>query len=326
MMKIGPSGFVVAIVVIGTGHSTLTQAGPPPGDPVRSGPRSGYTAPLSGEDLAKFNNVSAAERVQSKAQAKSEGGKLISALPLACDVTDAELIGRGKIKVDGKSFDVNAYEVACAKGMGYLLEAQGPLKPIAISCFAADAARAADLAQGNNSNFTCQLAANKDLNAMAATLLTNAGAICAVSHVRWFGLNAASQTEYTEVACGDGKGYLLKTLRTSSTEQLSAMSCQEAAKQGLQCHLTDGGPVPVPVTMQTYRDALKRNGVKCEPTNMRVVGRETIDKRYVVEVQCPEQPNGLVAFIPLEGNANEFETLDCIAAVERQITCKFTPK
>jgi hypothetical protein len=78
--------------------------------------------------------------------------------------------------------------------------------------------------------------------------------------------------------------------------------------------------------MQTFRDALKQNDVNCQPTNMRMIGRESIDKRYVVEVQCQEQPNGLVAFIPVAGNTNKFETIDCTAAVERQIRCELTAK
>jgi hypothetical protein len=78
--------------------------------------------------------------------------------------------------------------------------------------------------------------------------------------------------------------------------QVSAMSCQEAAKQGMECHLTDGGPLAVRVTLQTFRDALKGAGMSCEPTQ-----------------DAPER----IALIPLEGSAKKFETLDCAAAMER---------
>jgi hypothetical protein len=33
-----------------------------------------------------------------------------------------------------------------------------------------------------------------------------------------------------------------------------------------------------------------------------------------------------VAFIPVAGNTGKFETLDCAAAIERQIRCEFAPK
>jgi hypothetical protein len=101
------------------------------------------------------------------------------------------------------------------------------------------------------------------------------------------------------------------------------MSCQEAAIQGLKCRLTDAAPVASPVSMQALRDALKSNGVNCEPTQMRLVGREAVDKRYVVELQCLEQPKGIVALIPLDGNSNPFETMTCAAAAEQEILCKF---
>ena len=108
------------------------------------------------------------------------------------------------------------------------------------------------------------------------------------------------------------------------TAMASVISCQEAAKYGMKCRLTDGGPVSATVSQQALRDALKQNGVNCEPMQMRVVGRESESKRYVVELQCPQQPKGLIAFIPLEGNTNKFETLDCPAAAEQEIPCQLT--
>jgi hypothetical protein len=194
-----------------------------------------------------------------------------------------------------------------------------------MSCFAADAQHAAGVAKGENSDLRCQLAANKDLKVMAASLISTAGTRCAVSDVRWFGLSASSQTDYSEIACADGAGFLMKIPRTGPGA-VSVMSCQEAAKQGLNCRLTDAGPVSMPVTMQTFRDALKQNDVNCEPLHMRMIGRESVAKRYVVEVRCQEQPNGLVAFIPVAGNTSKFEPLDCAAAIERQIRCELTPK
>jgi hypothetical protein len=49
-----------------------------------------------------------------------------------------------------------------------------------------------------------------------------------------------------------------------------------------------------------------------------------VGQRYVVEVQCPQQPQGLVAFIPLQDAPKPFETIDCSAAAARSIQCKLT--
>jgi hypothetical protein len=309
---------VIIVVGAGVGYVRLGCAAPP-ADPVPVTARSGYTIPLGSADMLKLRDITESDRLK----AKQDSAKLASAIQLSCQVTDAALVGRGKAKVDGKTIDVNAFEVACSNHLGYILVSQGAQKPLLLSCFAADAKHAAGVAAGEDSGLDCQLPANKDVKAMAVAAMATSGATCAVSEFRWFGLTASSQTDYSEVACAEGGGFLLKIAQTGPQADVAVMTCQEAAKQGLKCHLTDGGPVTTSVTMQTFRDALKQNEVKCEPTNMRMIGRNSVDKRYVVEVQCQEQPNGLVAFIPVAGNTNKFETIDCAAAVERQIRCEF---
>ncbi|MGA2780216.1 MAG: hypothetical protein ABSF94_21890 [Steroidobacteraceae bacterium] len=316
-----PSRFtsiIVAIVLASVGYAGCAFAIGP--DPKPTSAANGYTNPLTGQDMEKMHDVTE----QDRAAAKEQSAKLIAAMDLSCELVAAERVGRGKIQAEGKTTGVNVYEIACANGMGYLLEPQGSQKPIAVSCFAAEAMHSASAARGDKSDLYCQLAPNKDVKATAAALLTRAGEVCKLSDLRWFGLSASTQTEYSEVACTDGKGYLLKIPEIGISARISAINCQEAAMQGLKCRLTDPGSAPAPVALQIFRDALKSNGVDCEPTQMRLIGRETIDKRYVVEVQCPQQPKGLVAFIPLEGNTNKFETIDCGAAVEQEIVCKFT--
>jgi hypothetical protein len=283
---------------------------------------SAITFPLAGADMEqRLHDLTPRQR----AEAIQAAEKPISALSLSCKPTDAQRIGHGKATINGKRVEVVAYEVACGNGMGYLLASLGTEMPIAVSCFAAAATRADSIARGEKSDVYCQLAANKDVKAMAASLMTAAGTSCTVNDLRWFGLAAATHTEYTEVQCGDGSGYLLRAQQVGPAAQITALSCREAAQQGMKCHLTDGGPVPVPVTMQRFRDALKEGGVSCEPTQMRLVGRETVSRRYVVEMQCPDMTE-LVAFIPLDDDTKKFETLDCTAAMQRNIVCTLNPR
>jgi hypothetical protein len=317
----------VSLSVAGFTSMAHAQNIPNAPSPLRQGSMPG---PLSNVDVEKLRDLLDRDRkapdARARDRAKQESATLGGALTLSCEIADAERVGGGRAKADGKALDVAVYEVACTNRTGYFLFAQGAQKPLAISCFAAEATHAADVAQGVKSQFYCQLPANKDVKATAAALMTAAGTSCAVSNARWFGMNASNQTEYSEVACADGKGYLLKTPLTGASAQTSVMSCQDAAKQGLKCHLTDGGAVSAPVTMQTFRDALEQNGVACEPAQMRVIGRESVDRRYVVEMQCPQQPRGLVAFVPAEGNPKPFEAIDCAAAAEREITCTLAGK
>jgi hypothetical protein len=314
---------VVAFAVAGVGSVRVGRAAPGGlADPLPMAVPSGLGFPLARGDTLKLRDIT----VRDRAKAKQESGKLVSAIQLSCELTDAALIGRGKGNADGKIIDVNAYEVACSNRAGYILVSQGAQNPVAISCFAANAMHAARDAKDESADLYCQLAANKDVKVMAASLMATAGTTCAVNDVRWFGQNALTQTDYSEVACADGNGFLLRIAQTGPAAEVSVIGCQEAAKRGLKCHLTDGGAVTSPVTLQAFRDALKQNEVNCEPTNMRIIGRESVDKRYVVEVTCQEQPNGLVAFIPVAGNTNKFEAIDCAAAVERQIRCELGAK
>jgi len=52
-----------------------------------------------------------------------------------------------------------------------------------------------------------------------------------------------------------------------------------------------------------------------------VIGQETTQKRYVVEFACPQQPHGLVAYIPAPGSTAPFEVVDCAAAARRHAIC-----
>jgi hypothetical protein len=296
--------------------SAIGQADP---KPAMTG--NGYTSPLSSLDLEKFHDVNDRDR----ARAKEESRQIIADLQMSCAIAQAERVARGTTQVDGKSVPVNLYEVACDNATGYLLEARGSLTPLAISCFAAEATRAEDVARGAKADLYCQLPPNRDVKAMAASLVKASGTDCVVTESRWFGISASKQTEYSEVACADGTGYLLK-IAISGGAPVSTMSCQDAARQGLRCHLTDGGPVPMPITKQTFREQLKKYNIGCEPADLRIVGREAEDKRYVIEVQCPELPRGLIAFVPLDDNAHKFEAIDCAAASERQILCELKAK
>ena len=268
---------------------------------------------LKGQDIAK-----------ARAAARESSTPLVRALELNCEITEAEPVGRGTAKVSGKSARLEIYEVACSNGLGYLLVSQTGDAPYATSCFSADTTHAEEVAAGRKSDMYCQLEANKDVKGMATRLMSGATITCAIRTLRWLGASTASHTEYTEVACDDGRGYLLRTAQAGSEAKTSLMSCKEAADKGIKCRLTDAGPVAKPVSMDTFKESLAANGVTCSVNQSRLVGQESTRKRYVVEFQCPEHPEGIVAFIPTGDNTNKFETMDCAHAVAQQVLCEFT--
>lgn len=270
-----------------------------------------------------------ADKNHEKELAKMEAKKLVNAAGLACEQTDTRFIGSGSMSVGSEKLAVKVYEVACSNGLGYILFSQATKAPQVISCFAARTGYDAAVAQGGTASLNCELPANADVKASAAALMAAANASCQVSNLRSIGVSETNHLEYLEVACADGTGSIVEIQNlgspSSSPQVVNVASCKDASlHQGLPCQLSDNGPESKPVTMRTYLTVIKQNGIKCEPTQFRLIGREVVDKRYVVEVQCPEQPDGLIAFIPLEGNANKFEAIDCNTAMERQIACKLT--
>jgi hypothetical protein len=259
-----------------------------------------------------------------KAQARERGGELAKRLDLACEITDAELIGGSRKSRDSDPVGTAVYEVACKSGMGYVLVQHGAEKPLGMSCLAAEGARAADEAQGVKTSLYCQLPANKDVKATAAALLAPTGTSCTVRDARWFGQNTQRQLDYTEVACEEGNGYLISTAKPGAQAATGVMSCVDAARAGTRCRLTDAGPVESAPTMDVLKQSLVKNGVQCQVGQMRLVGRESVSKRYVFEVQCNERHESLIAFVPTGDSSKALETINCAAASLRGVACVLT--
>jgi hypothetical protein len=59
-----------------------------------------------------------------------------------------------------------------------------------------------------------------------------------VRTVQWHGRSVKTNTEYSEVVCDNGVGYMLRTAQAGSTEPTSVMACAEAAQHGVPCRLS----------------------------------------------------------------------------------------
>ena len=328
------TGACIFALLIGM-QSALTGPALAQGEPGTHQDNSGINGSLSRGDLEKLGGDhkqdsaadSTKDTTQARTKARLQAGKLIDALQLACDMGNAQLViaGTHKPAAGGKEVDTKVYEVACSGATGYLLEAQGSATPLAISCLSAEVARAADAAKGVEPGFYCKLPENKDVYANVSSMIAAAGAApCTVRNLKSFGRSATTQTEYSEVACQDGKGYLLRAPLPGSAAKAGVTSCSEAAKQGIKCRLTESGPVETAVTLDTFKAALAQHGVACKIDSIRMIGQEDHLKRYVVEYRCADQAAGAVAFLPLEGNGNPYESIDCkTAKSEHGVTCEF---
>jgi hypothetical protein len=294
---------------------------------------SGLNGSLSHEDLERLsgdhkNDASAdvpKDPALALAKAKAQSLKLLESLQVSCEVTDAKLVvvGTARPKSGGKNVETRVYEVACNGGMGYLLETQGVDTPMAISCLAAEEARATDVAKGREPGFYCKLPENKDVYALVTSMIMAAtSAQCQVRQLQYFGRSESTHSDYSEVACNDANGFLLRIAQPGSQAKTVVMTCAEAAKEGIKCKLTDAGPIESPVTMQTFKEALGRFGVTCDIAQIRLIGQEDHLKRYAVEYRCSDKASGMVALIPMPGNSNPYESIDCATALsDRGVAC-----
>lgn len=264
-----------------------------------------------------FNRKLDRNRSPSKAQVASDVAGAFAKLKLPCTVSDARLVAKGR--TEGSSQETTTYEATCDSGLGYFVVSGDQAD--AFSCFAADAAAQKDIEQKRTPSATCTLPANRDVKIMAETVLGNAGFKCSVSNLRWIGISAKAGTEFTEAKCVDGSGYVLMTAVPGSSAAPSAVPCTDANKRGLQCTLSKIAAPQVNLGMLT--DALAARKIACttDQNGIRVVGQETMKKRYVVEFKCQEHPAGLVAFVPLASSSAEFESMDCAEAKKHNVMC-----
>jgi hypothetical protein len=273
---------------------------------------------LTAEDKAKGKTL-----VELLAEDKAAAGAVVTAMPLACNVNEAVLAAQGDVTADGKTIKTSTYEAACTNGMGYFLISPSEGKASAVTCYGADALRAADVAAGRNPGAVCgAVKANADLNAMSTAILTAAGKSCTAKDHRYVGRNAVTHTEYDEVACSDNSGYMLALALAGSTAPVGVSTCHDSTANGIPCKLSDNGTPAI--TAQTFLDALSQHSVACDANNnsdIHALGQESKQKRYVVEFRCSQRPQGTVAFIPLADNKAPFEVLDCAQAAKRQAVC-----
>jgi hypothetical protein len=315
---------VIAGVTLGCLYSAATHAQK---SPLGDQDNGGLNGSLSRSDLEKLGGGHGASGTSlTPAKAKEQSAKLLAALQLSCEISAAQLVVSGSRRIDGKETPVRVFDVACAQGLGYLLETQGAATPVAISCLTAEEARAADVAKGKEPGFFCKLPENHDVYAAVASLIASGtgGAQCMVQRLQWLGRSDSAHSEYSEVACEGGKGYVLGTALPGSQAKVTVTSCGDAARQGVRCRLTDSGPAENEPTLDTLKEVLAPH-VSCKIDPIRLVGQEEHLKRYVVEYHCADQPAAGIAFVPLPGNTNPYESIDCAAGAIRGIACLKAP-
>jgi hypothetical protein len=198
-----------------------------------------------------------------------------------------------KIRALGHSTSNVFFELACHEGPpGYILQIPSPpslAKPSqAESCLMFDP----------NSNPHCELTDRAAQMAVVDSLTKTSGVPCDIKDRGYIG-QAQSGNTYYEVACSNGKGYVLQTDAKGAFTK--AIPCVEADAIAGGCKLTDTRQAK---TEQNglYTQLAKKAGFDCTvsgyaPFEVGGQGKE------VVELVCSNRPDGGVAEFPVSGAA-----------------------
>lgn len=203
-------------------------------------------------------------------------GALAKKAGVACNVEKARDIGQ--------TTDKALFEVLCQGGTGYVITASNP--PVASATAEAASCLLYDEA---NTNISCTLADKAARLAVVDTLVQQSGASCQVKD-RKFVLMTKQNDTYFEVACQDGKGYMIKA---DVAGKGSAVECAKAQHIGGGCSLTDARAA---ATEQAglYTRLAKSAGHTCEVTQYGALPAAA--GKDVVELVCSNGPGGIGVF------------------------------
>ena len=226
---------------------------------------------------------------------------LVAQTGRTCQVDKARLIGAGQSQM--------YYEVACKDGTGLILTT--PRKPGDPAISAGNCLR-----YPPDSNVKCILTTPAAQLAVVDSLAAATGK-CVAKDKRYLGEDA-SKTDYFEVACTDGKGYVLHA--DASGHLKETIDCAVATGFAGGCTLTDSRAA---LTQQNalYTEIAKKAGFNCDVSRYGPI--PTPDKaNEVVELQCSNRTDGGIGVFPLRGGKPR--VFDCIRSLSHGARCSFT--
>lgn len=205
-----------------------------------------------------------------------------------------------KTRAVGHSATLTVVEVTCQEANGgYIMQISSPPrldKPITMNpC----------IGYTENGNIKCTLTERSAQLAVVDNLVAQSGKPCVIKDRSFVGATDSGKMYY-EVACQNGKGYMLE--QASSGAFAHAMDCTEADSIGGGCKLTDSRQA------KTEQDALytalsNKAGFPCQVSGYAPLPLTPAYKgSEVVELSCANRPDGGIAvFAPAGGKSMVFD-------------------
>ena len=201
-------------------------------------------------------------------------------------------------------------ETSCQGGAGYILML--PIGPggelVANPCMGYD-----ELA---NSPLKCTLTTQQQREARLQALASAGGKPCTVKAHHFIG-TTPDKSEYIEVACDNGKGYVIET--DAGDKFKEQIDCAMAAGIAGGCTLTDTRAAQTEQN-GTYSKLAKKAGFNCDVAKYAAFA-VTDPKLDVVELQCSNRPDGGIGIFPATGQGR---VLDCVRSQAEGFKCTFS--
>jgi hypothetical protein len=255
----------------------------------------------------------------SKPGADGKPNKLACKLPENADpngILSAVIAKQGrdckveKVRGIGQTPSQGIIETSCQGGAGYIL-----MLPIANGA-ETSANPCIGYDEVENSPIKCELSTPAQREDAIKQLLASAGKPCTLSKHHFIG-TTPEHSDYLEIACTEGKGYVLET--DASGKYKAEIDCAMAAGIAGGCTLTDTRAAQTEQS-GTYSKLAKKAGFNCDVSKYAAfaVDKPGLD---VVELQCGNRPDGGIGIFPANGAGH---VLDCIRAQTEGYKCTYT--
>ena len=246
----------------------------------------------------------AACQLPANADPKGQIAPELAAAGVDCVLKDARGVGHTD---DGRE---TVFEVACQDGSGYILHTSFPIsasKPVRIEpCLAMTLSGAGP---------ACTLTDAASVNASFNDLVSRSGKNCQVKDRRFVGIAQEDDRFVYEVACQDGKGYLL--FQSDKGALVKTVDCITVET----CKLTDPRAAEIE-RAELYSKRARTAGYACDVSKY---ARFDVDiaAGQAIELQCSNRPDGAVAIFPAS-EADPSRIYDCAHSELIGLRCQFT--
>jgi hypothetical protein len=216
-----------------------------------------------------------------------------------------------KVRALGHSATEVFFEIACHDGDGFILQISSPPrldKPIAAQpCIMYDP----------SATIHCELTDRTAQLAVVDRLTAASGKPCTIKDRGFLG-QAQTGASYWEVACQDGKGFVLEQKSDSSFGR--AIPCVDADAIAGGCKLTDARQAKTEQN-SLYSQLAKKAGFDCTVSGYAPFAVDLPGKE-VVELVCSNRPDGAIAVFPASGGVGEI--FDCAHSELKSYRCTLT--